>query len=339
MTDKSWNKLLEFETRDLVERYIKKRHGRNASARQILEITSNFIQAREYFSNSKKSAISVKPLLQYYGVTALSRGLILAISPQISEASMKPSHGLDAHNWRESLSKKKFEDLTITIRNGTFYELLKATSNKSYFKNNSSGIDWKIEFEIPKVGKQIRFIDLIRTISDISEEYESCFQEELSFVKLENFSPLSNSNEYEYLVQKYSKNENAISEIFPKKDFGSQFKLINGNKIIATDNLIPQFSQRFYDNFNAGIGEIVLTKAIEKDLLLNTLSQFYSLSFFLGMLSRYYPSDWISISRTEKGDAIYPLFIKAIKLIEDYFPLTVLEFLQGTYEFENKTKH
>tara|TARA_R110000868_G_C10837337_1_gene759789 strand:+ start:140 stop:1156 length:1017 start_codon:yes stop_codon:yes gene_type:complete len=335
MTDKNWNKLLEFETRDLVERYMKKRHGRSASARQILEITSNFIQAREYFINAKKSAISVKPLLQYYGVSALSRGLILAISPKTSEASMKPSHGLDAHNWRESLSNKKFEDLTITIRSGTFYELLKATSNKSYFKNNSSGISWKIEFEIPKEGSKISFIDLIQTISDISEEYESCFEKKLNYVQLEMFKPTNTSNEYEYLVRKNSNNENAISKIFPQKDFENLIK-INNNQIIATDKIIPQFSQRFYDNFNAGIGEIVLTKAIDKNILLNTLSQFYALSFFLGMLSRYYPSDWISISRTEKGDAIYPLFIKAIDLIEKYFPLTVLEFLQGPYEFENK---
>ncbi|MFV8375259.1 YaaC family protein [Flavobacterium sp. LB1P71] len=336
MTDKSWNKLLEFETRDLVERYMKKRHGRSASARQIIEITSNFIQAREYFTNAKKSAISVKPLLQYYGVSALSRGLILAISPKTSEASMKPSHGLDAHNWRESLSKKKFEELTITIKNGTFYELLKATSNKSYFKNNSSGISWKIEFEIPKEGSKISFIDLIQTISDISEEYESCFEKKLSYVQLEKFKPINTSNEY--IVRKNSNNENAISEIFQKKDFENLIK-INDNQIIATEKIIPQFSQRFYDNFNAGIGEIVLTKAIDKNILLNTFSQFYALSFFLGMLSRYYPSDWISISRTEKGDAIYPLFIKAIDLIEKYFPLTVLEFLQGTYDFENKNSH
>src|SRR5690606_34103213 len=119
-------------------------------------------------------------------------------------------------------------------RSGTFYELLKATSNKSYFKNNSSAVSWKIEFEIPKEGEKIRFIDLIKTISDISEEFESCFQEKLSFVKLEKFKPLSDSNEYEYTVQKYSNNENAISEIFPKKDFENLIKVSN-NQIVATD--------------------------------------------------------------------------------------------------------
>jgi len=140
--NRTWNKLLEFETRDLVERYIKNKHGRTASKRQVIEITSNFIQAREYFRNAKQSDISVKPLLQHYAVASMTRGLILATSPHLSEASLKPAHGLETKNWKESLATKKFEDLTVNITNGTFYELLKATNNKSYFKHNSNGISW-----------------------------------------------------------------------------------------------------------------------------------------------------------------------------------------------------
>ncbi len=103
MQDRIWNKLSEFETRDFVERFIKAKHNREASARQILEISSNFIQGREYFLNAQRAGISVKPLLQYYGVSALTRGLILAIDPQASEAAMKPSHGLDAIKIGENL--------------------------------------------------------------------------------------------------------------------------------------------------------------------------------------------------------------------------------------------
>lgn len=56
--------------------------------------------------------------------------------------------------------------------------------------------------------------------------------------------------------------------------------------------------------------------------------------FFLGMLSRYFPSIWISIGRTQKGDTIYPLVIKAIEIIDNYFPTTILGFLESPYEFE-----
>jgi len=336
MKDKVWNKLLEFETRDLVERFIKKKYQRDASARQILEISSNFIQSREYFLNSLRADISVKPLLQYYGVSALTRGLILALSPKMSEAGMKPSHGLDTLNWPETLSKKKFEDLTVKIGKGTFYEMLTATSNKTYFKHNSSGVTWKINFDVPTIGTEIRFADLIQTISDFSEEYEIWTEQKLCFLQLATFKSDSDLKEYEYTVTKPNTYSGQIEKIFPKKDFGNYIIKENGNKIIikTSDEFTPQFSQRFLDPFNMGIGEIVLTKNISKNLELNTLGQFYSLSFFLGMLSRYFPSIWISLDRTEKGDAVYPLFIRAIEIIENHFPQTVLEFLESPYNFE-----
>ena len=71
--DKIWHKLLDYESRDLIERFIETKHQRRASARQVNEISSNFIQAREYFRNTENSNLSVKPLLLYYGVNSLSR--------------------------------------------------------------------------------------------------------------------------------------------------------------------------------------------------------------------------------------------------------------------------
>ena len=102
--DKIWHKLYDYESKDLIERYIEKNHNRKASKRQITEISSNFIQGREFFRNSEKANFSVKPLLLYYGVNSISRGLILLLNPHLSESSLKPSHGLDTINWRDYIS-------------------------------------------------------------------------------------------------------------------------------------------------------------------------------------------------------------------------------------------
>lgn len=326
----AWNKLLEYETRDLVERYIKTKYDREASARQVLEITSCFIQAREYFINSQRSNISVRPLLQYYGVLTMSRGLILILNPTQSESSLKPSHGLETKNWLENLTKKKFADLKISIANGTFLELINATKNRSYFKNNSSAVSWHIDFEIPKAGSEIKLEELIRTLSDLSEEFETWTQQKLYFAQLSTFKHLKDSNEFEYSVGSPINSSQDLINIFPKEQFGEL--VFDSLKVKTSASIIPQFSQRFRDSFNSGIGEIVLTKSINKDLRLNTLSQFFALSYFMGMLSRYYPSVWMSLSRSEKGDAIYPLFIKAMEFIDESYPLTVLEFLLGPYD-------
>lgn len=330
--NKTWNKLLEFETRDLVERYIKKKHTRSASKRQVIEITSNFIQAREYFRNSKRSDISVKPLLQHYGVASMARGLILSISPQLSEASLKPSHGLETKNWQNHLHQRNFDKLTVAVTNGTFHELQKATNNKSYFKNNSSAVSLSLNFDIPKIGTEIKFSELIETISDLSDEYQSWCEKKLWFFQVQKFDTKNNDYHYHFKRGKYLKHTEELPNVFRDVDYDKiEYR---GLFIVASNNTSPQLSQRFYDSFNAGIGELVLTKSIGKNIHLNTLSQLYLLSYCMGMLARYFPSVWMSLSRREKGDGIYPLFIKAMQLIENQFPLTVLEFLTGPYDFE-----
>ncbi|GEP93711.1 YaaC-like Protein [Chitinophaga terrae (ex Kim and Jung 2007)] len=337
MQNKAWNKLLEFETRDLVERFIKNKHNRDSTARQVLEITSNFIQAREYFKNSQRAEITVKPLLQYYGVASLARGLILSCSPKISESSMKPSHGLDTLNWREALVKKDFGSLTVTIKQGTFYELLTSTGNKTYLKHNSSGVNWSLDFPLPKIGTQITLIDLVQTISDFSDEFETWTQRKLHFLTIQSLKHSSQGEGYEFVVNKPI-DSSTIAEILSEEIYGPYSITENGGKttISTKTNHIPQFSQRFTDPFNIGIGDISLTRPINNNLYLNVLSQYYLLSFFLGMLSRYFPSTWISLGRTEKGDSVYPLFIKIIDAIDKYFPLLIVEYLGGPYNFEKK---
>jgi hypothetical protein len=55
----------------------------------------------------------------------------------------------------KALSNKDFGALTAEIKAGTFEELLNATLNKTYFKNNSSAVGWQVIFDIPKIGSRI----------------------------------------------------------------------------------------------------------------------------------------------------------------------------------------
>jgi len=178
----------------------------------------------------------------------MARGLILATSPKLSESALRPSHGLETTNWQNSLSNKRFDELTVTIRNGTYYELLEATSNKSYFKNDSSAINWKLQFNIPKVGTEIKFIDLIQTISDLSEEYKSWIEKKLYFFKLKSFMPKNESNQYEYKLGGYLAKTEDIPNVFIKENYDQME--IKGLTVITSNEVYPQFSQRFFDNFN-----------------------------------------------------------------------------------------
>ena len=142
-----------------------------------------------------------------------------------------------------------------------------------------------------------------------------------------------------YTFPSFVKKE-TVEELF-RKGFDQISITQAGDKVVVktTDETLPQFSQHFRDAFNVGMWDLVITKSIKEKISFNTLSQFYCASFFLGMLCRYFPDIWISLSRTEKGDAIYPLVIHLIELIENHCPSLIVEFLASPYPFEEMQKH
>ena len=89
MKDIHWQSLSRFESYDFVARWYQKAHQRKPNAAKVSQINACFIQGREYFSNAASSAMSVKPLLLYYGALSLSRGVILANNPRKKEESLK----------------------------------------------------------------------------------------------------------------------------------------------------------------------------------------------------------------------------------------------------------
>ena len=333
--DKIWHKLYDYESRDLIERFIEKKYQRKASARQISEVSSNFIQSREFFRNAENSNLSVKPLLLYYGVNSLARGLVLLLNPHFSESSLKPSHGLDTINWRQSISENNLLNLTVEINNGGFYELLTSTSNKSYFKFHSTGISWKIDFPIPSLKTRLTLDDLIRIIPDLNLEYNKWRNENFETLKISKFN--KTDTEYKFSVEKFKINQTIISKTFDSKIF-EKVKINETSQnfeIVIPIDYFPQLSQSNNEDM-FGIGNVILCKTIDNDVYLNSISQLYCLSFYLGMLSRYFPSYWININKTDKGDSIYPLFLKSIDLLLKEYPTLIYEYLESPYDFENK---
>src|SRR6266566_5535271 len=130
MTD-SWERLALFENRDLLPRFFQNRHGRDLSAEKAYEIIGHLAQGRGFFESARQSSELARPLLLYYGVYALSRGLILFLDAKMRETSLPPSHGIIAEGWQHVLSGgiDKLPDLPLKMTGGTFALLSKTTSN------------------------------------------------------------------------------------------------------------------------------------------------------------------------------------------------------------------
>ncbi len=334
--NKVWNELLGFETRDLVERFIKNRHGREINVNRIQQITSNFIQGREYFRSAEESNITVKPLLQYYGVMALSKGLILSLNLSLTEHQLKSSHGLDIKNWKQVLKNKDFENLRITIGEGTFSELINTTENKNYLSASTSAINWISILDTPKTGDEFTLKQVIQYFPDLYKEYQSWISEKLHFAIIHELKTLPEQNKVQVKLEGEI-DKASIDLFFPDKYCPDKsIENVKHETIVKYSNLkwTPNITQRWHGAFNIGDGCVIPT--MPGDIGLNLLSGMYIISYVFGMMARYYPTSWIGIRRVEKGDKIYPFVHRILDFIHEKYPKQILDFLNSPYEFENK---
>lgn len=336
---KTWNTLREFETRDLTSRNFAARHGGNLSASKAHEITSNFIQAREYFRNASAADITVRPLLQYYGVLALSRALVLFLVPGMRECSMKPSHGLKPEDWQQTLSSglAGIADLRISMTEGTFHDLLVATDNNFYFRANSSAVNWQCGAGIPALESEFTFKDVASRIADISDQYAAWIGASNPFSEMQSFKIDANENQYEFTLPA-SVTDTSLNTIFPADKCPNRTINRDSTKVVVRYDqpFTPFFAQNSHGAFD--IGDVVLYGPLNPDNYFTPLAACFMSSYILGMLARYFPSIWISLGRSVKGDAVYPLVTQMMDWIQETFPVMALDILRGPYDFEDGGK-
>ena len=331
----TWYALREFETRDITSRSYNDRHSLELSAAKAREISSNFVQAREYFRNASEAEFTVRPLLIYYGVASLSRGLTLFLDHNKRETSLRPSHGLQICDWVQELSNglNGIGNLRIQLTKGLFHDLLLSTNNRFYFRSNSSAVNWPVGATIPPIGSEFVLEAIAARIPDVSNQYNAWTGEPFPFVVLNSLQVDRANGLYRFSVSKIGGKE--LDRIFPVANFPSRSVVEEENNFVvetgSADGIF--FAQR------AGwlnIGNVVLYGPLESKLYVTPLAACFMLSFSLGMLCRYFPTTWISIARTEKGDAFYPLATRLLDWIEETFPAMVVDVLRGPYDFETE---
>ena len=331
----TWYALREFETRDITSRSYQNRHALELSASKAREISSNFVQAREYFRSASEANFTVRPLLQYYGVASLSRGLTLFLEPKKSEASLKQSHGLITCDWEKGLSNglTGIANLRTRLTRGIFHDLLTATNNKFYFRHNYSDVNTFIGANIPSLGSEFVVDEVAARIPDVSGQYYAWTGRRVPFLVLKALSLDQANHLATYTLA--TKDENNVDKVFPIGSFPSRSVTQDSTNLLVECSLTEDsfFAQKV-GAFN--IGEIVLYRPPISHLYFSPLAACFILSFSLGMLCRYFPTTWINMGRGEKGDAFYPLATRLLDWIQDTFPAMVVDVLRGPYDFEIK---
>lgn len=325
--------LLQLENRDVVKKWFKRIHNRELSTSRAKEINAAAKQSAEFFRNAENASYSVRPLLTYYGIYTLSRALVLLFKAQGGENTLKESHGLGTENWSNILMGRDASShlrdigkLRVKSSKGLFSELVKETNNHITIHANSAEIDWGISYDVPEPGFVFTLDELISRIPDLQPDLKELGLEEkfcqigsLSYTERDGFTCSTFGKKEDVLVQ-YKRNgyQSSIN--------GDGFKITCSSEQI--NNYEPQLLHKYVNKSFGVIPSLCLISPFEENARFSEISIVFLMSYYLGMLVRYYPTHWISLIQGENGDGYWPVLNRAQNYVLQVFPELCIELIK-----------
>jgi len=346
MNNDLWNALSHFQTRDLVERAYERRHLSKPTDSAVWEITSCFIQAREYFKSASDAAEAVRPLLLYYGVKSLSRGITLVLG-------MTPSsgHGLKVNAWESVLGNPSGDailDLKVIVQNGTFLDLQIATADLlAEVIKDGDGTKSQLPRPALQPKQVVTLDDVLSRIPQISSIYRSVTERPLKnldgsvssnfggyavYVAIDAQAGIETEDQVRAVFQVPADVEIGLTPSSPTNGLPSMAYRIEGTHPGAASSPRPviEFSGSYVPRkevvWHHGIERIIVPW--EGGVYVPPILMGFLTSYVLGMLVRYFPARWMAIISGQKGDGMLPLLREAIDYVEREFPAMALKILQ-----------
>lgn len=340
----SWARLSLYESTDLVKNLFYQRHGRYPNTGKAQEIVSAIAQGREYFNAAAEAGLLVRPVLQYYGVLSLSRGLILLLSPNLRETALPQAHGLSSNGWGEQLSNKQPGELSIAVTKGTFLTLMEHTGNFE--------MPWVFTGPYPDrlilarshpteqlVDIRFTFEDVLSRTPELREIFEKTFNKSasnyLSFLfsihgahtDIDIFPGIHGIPEEEILRQQLTIPIDTEINYTYQHNFVHTMGHYKYRLPHPTDSswleCLPQFE-------NVSATHSALIVPFQNDMRISKLGRYFLLAFFLGTLSRYHPTYWLGIMQgRQNGDFIMPAIREVMNIIQENYCALIINELEG----------
>lgn len=337
MNSEVWQRLLLLEGRDSVDRSYHRIHNRRLNARRSKEISAAARQAREFFRNAANADFSVKPLLTFYGVASLSRSLTLILRSENGEEGLARGHGLETVQWPMTLSGPVSTSLaalgSLRIRtcDGLFTDLARHTRNRLCFHIRSTAVDWRIAYDPLPPGHEVSLLDLLERLPDlqadlsilgVTKRYASVH--DLTYSQEAGFSAKVVAEDFESFRKSYEKAGYLVT-------IADKVATLNGSAELLC-NQTPQFIHTYVQKTFGSIPHLCIADRFAENICHSQVGATYLMSFYLGMLCRYFPTHWISLIHGEKGDALWPVLNRAQHYVEQAFPELVIELLQDVLD-------
>jgi hypothetical protein len=327
-----WQQLLSLESRDKVQQWFTRIHFRELNARRAYEINAAAKQGREYFKNANSANYSVRPLLTFYGVSCLSRAFLLLMKVHGGEEGLKPSHGIETVGWGDKMSGDIAKglaglgDLKIRTLDGLFTDFVRHIQNRMSMHVTSSRVDWHLNYDVPGTGQELAFIDLLVRLPDMESELKGlgigsrhAFVNELSYTSEAGFKAKLNEESFlpfSGVYQAYGYNVASEGDLCvltcPAETFQKQ---------------TPLFAHSYINKMFQSIPSLHIAEPFAGGVRFSQVCMTYMVSYVLGMLVRYYPTNWIALTQGGKGDAMWPTIHRAQRLVESSYPELIAEMI------------
>lgn len=341
MNQEIWQQLLSLESRDITQQWYSKIHRRELNVRRAKEINAAARQSREYFRNANNSNYSVRPLLTYYGVASLSRSLLLLLKREGGEEGLASGHGLKTVDWGEQLSGDpsaglaSLLDLRVQTCSGLFSDFTRETKNRISIHVRSSTVDWRLNYDVPDVGKQISLGDLFARIPDLFKDYSN-ISSDIRYTSVNEMS-FDQQNGFKAKVRHHFETfKNTYQNMGYKIDTQDQWSTLTCDAATFEQNL-PLFVHSYVQKSFGSIPNLHIAEPFHSKFSYSQLCLTFLVAYFLGMLARYFPTHWISLIHGDKGDALWPTINRAQQFVENSYPELVIEMIYDILK-ENENK-
>ncbi len=322
--------------------WFNKIHGRTLSTRRANEIACAAKQAREYFRNAKQADYSVRSLLTFYGVASLSWAVTLLLNRNNGEKVLTKGHALEVSQWSDVLSGeisdalRNLSKLEVKTCHGLFEDFLKAVKNTTYLHTCSSGVDACIPYPIPDVCKRISLEELLSRTPDLEQDAKDCFSMNCAIV-----GSLSKGPDGGLVIDCSFDDASSVAECY--RNIGYAIKEIDSSRYsfgcsIDLFALKPPYFFHSYIRKTFGcIPQLYIAVPLNCACYYCEMGICYLISYFMGMLSRYFPTHWVSlVNGGGAGDRLWPIINRAQNYVESVFPELIVELIQDTLMDEKK---
>ena len=93
------------------------------------------------------------------------------------------------------------------------------------------------------------------------------------------------------------------------------------------NNYVPQFLHRYVHKSFGTIPSLCIIAPFEENTRFSEIAVVFLLSYYLGMLVRYYPTHWISLIQGDNGDEYWPILNRAQNYVLQVFPELCIELI------------